>query len=171
MEQYQKMGSQQTGEKWRDFYQTPGYILDAVKNFYGGEFFDPCPVNPTFDGLSTVWQPNSFINPPFSDYKSWVTHGLKQSTPQLWICNHNHDTAWFRLLLDYSIAMVLLQKRVKFIDPLTGTPSASTAIGKCQTIILIDSHNSLISRERSRSRLYKSFKDLGTIAVDYSTTL
>ncbi len=47
-------------------------------DFYEGlnkEFdfnFDPCPLEPDFDGLSIEWKERNFINPPYSEIKDWV---------------------------------------------------------------------------------------------------
>jgi len=34
--------------------------------------FDPCPSNPTFNGLTVDWQERNFINPPYKDVAKWV---------------------------------------------------------------------------------------------------
>lgn len=136
-----QMGAKAKGDPIADQWQTPPEILDAVRAFYGGEFFDPCPAKPDFDGLAVKWQPNAFINPPFSQYKQWSWHGKFQPRPQIWLCNQNHDTEWYDNLITGASALCLLMDRVVFIDPRTGKPAADkngrpqTAIGKCQTLV------------------------------------
>ena len=49
----------------RDDWGTPDYIykpLDAEFHFD----FDPCPINPNFDGLEIEWKKRNFVNPPYS---------------------------------------------------------------------------------------------------------
>ena len=48
-----------------DNWQTPRYILDQIREEFG-EFFDPCPINSDFDGLSIEWKDVNYINPPYS---------------------------------------------------------------------------------------------------------
>ena len=54
---------------------TPDVVLKMLKEKYNISDFDPCPNNPTFDGLEIEW-PNEtiFVNPPYSrgQIKKWV---------------------------------------------------------------------------------------------------
>lgn len=122
----------------KDRWRTPQYILDAVNAFYGTRFwFDPCPPNPEFDGLSVSWKELNYINPPFSDYLTWVEYGLTQWGEQIWICHHDSSTKRFQKLAARASAILLLDERVKFIDPDTGEQSKGTDAAKSQTLIYI----------------------------------
>lgn len=50
-----------------DNWKTPDWLLDDIRQEFGA-FFDPCPLNATFDGLSITWGLGKtvFINPPYS---------------------------------------------------------------------------------------------------------
>lgn len=49
----------------RDDWETPNYLYNELnKEFHFN--FDPCPINPTFDGLRIDWKERNFINPPYS---------------------------------------------------------------------------------------------------------
>ena len=48
-----------------DNWKTPDWLLDEIKQEIG-DFFDPCPLNANFDGLSIEWGKRNFINPPYS---------------------------------------------------------------------------------------------------------
>ena len=48
-----------------DNWETPKDFLDKIRSEFG-EFFDPCPLNPSFDGLTIEWGNINFINPPYS---------------------------------------------------------------------------------------------------------
>ena len=49
-----------------DDWETPKYILDLIKETYG-KFFDPCPLNPKFNGLDIKWKKVNFVNPPYNN--------------------------------------------------------------------------------------------------------
>ena len=50
-----------------DNWKTPTWLLDDIRNEFG-DFFDPCPLNANFDGLSIEWGTDKpvYINPPYS---------------------------------------------------------------------------------------------------------
>lgn len=49
----------------RDDWQTPPDLYNALNAEFNFNF-DPCPVNPQFDGLTVDWKERNFINPPYS---------------------------------------------------------------------------------------------------------
>lgn len=77
-------------DKWytpKDFYEK----LDAEFHFD----FDPCPINPTFDGLSVKWGKINYMNPPYGrEIVKWVK---KASENPLTVCllPARTDTRWF----------------------------------------------------------------------------
>lgn len=71
--------------KENDYWQTPQYILDKVNEFWPGGWFVPCPVNHSttlartaLDGRFNKWPARCYINPPFSQYLKWASHGRLQ---------------------------------------------------------------------------------------------
>ena len=70
--------NKRTKRNKRDSVRTPDYILQALKNEFGSELFDPCPYNPYFDkdkdtnGLLIPWGPVTFVNPPYSNVRPWL---------------------------------------------------------------------------------------------------
>lgn len=58
------------------FAQTPTSLLQAFEAEYGAFDFDPCPVNPTFDGLQIEWGTNNYVNPPFNNLKAWLAKSI-----------------------------------------------------------------------------------------------
>lgn len=138
-----KQGARATKDPTKDNWITPPYILEIIDRFYGkGTWVDAAPIGPIADSLSQTWAAERiYINPPFSQYEAWAKHGLASLThykqEQIWICHHGHDVKWFRFLLAKASAMVLIDHRVKFIDPVTRQPSENSAYGKCQTLLYI----------------------------------
>lgn len=117
--------------KEADLKQTPSYILDRVTATLG-PWFDPCPVNPTFDGLRIRW-PNLdfFINPPYSrgELERWGTKAWREyirvfsETDEpingIWLINYG-ATANRRLIKSRASAICDLYERISFVDQKTG---------------------------------------------------
>ena len=53
-----------------DFYKK----LDEEFNFN----FDPCPPNPSFNGLLIEWKERNFVNPPYKTSKLWIRKGFEE---------------------------------------------------------------------------------------------
>ena len=65
----------------RDKRYTPTEMFDMLEGRLCYDYrqaFDPCPVNPTIDGLSIDWGPTCYVNPPFSQLKRWVDKALHE---------------------------------------------------------------------------------------------
>ena len=52
-------------KKIHDDWKTPDSFLEKIQEEFG-DFFDPCPINPKFDGLLIDWKKVNYINPPYS---------------------------------------------------------------------------------------------------------
>lgn len=48
-----------------DNWKTPSDLYNTLNEEFHFDF-DPCPLNPTFDGLLIPWGKSNFINPPYS---------------------------------------------------------------------------------------------------------
>lgn len=46
-----------------DQWATPKEFYKTLNEEFGFDF-DPCPINPTFDGLSVAWGKRNYMNPP-----------------------------------------------------------------------------------------------------------
>ena len=164
-EQLIKQGAKATGEAWRDNWITPNYLWDAIREF-SPEVEDACPINATFDTLAEpgrFLEKDIYVNPPFSRYLEFVKAiAVPQYFPairsQLWIMHHDSSTERQRMLMRRGTIMCMLYERVKFIDPRTGEPSWSSAVGKSQSIIYIG--------PSERNSAFKStFRDLGKVVL------
>lgn len=52
--------------------ETPKELLDEIRAEFGENMYDPCPLHPTCDGLTTPWGQLNFVNPPYNNIKAWV---------------------------------------------------------------------------------------------------
>ncbi len=101
-------------------------MLAALRAEFGS-FFDPCPLNPTFDGLQIEWGNVNYVNPPFSQAKAWVAKGkaewLKGKTV-VFLLPISSDTEWFHSCLCSSAEIRYLRGRIKFIGYSVGNPTS-----------------------------------------------
>lgn len=112
--------------KLNDNWYTPCHILKAVTHFMGKDWFDPCPVNPEFDGLYINWQSDNFINPPYSKKlrRHFVWKGIQEFNKNpasrfLWLVNFgNNKDLW--QLHKYASAICIPETRIRFVP---GHPS------------------------------------------------
>jgi len=60
-----------------------GRTPDDLYNILDNEFhfdFDPCPINPKFDGLKLIkWGKSNYCNPPYNNQKAWVEKAYNES--------------------------------------------------------------------------------------------
>ena len=59
-----KQRTKDNGNKVDDW-ATPKWLYDSLNMEFGFDF-DPCPMNPEFDGLNIEWGKSNFVNPPYS---------------------------------------------------------------------------------------------------------
>jgi hypothetical protein len=102
--------------KTSDFWQTPARL-------YPQDCFDPCPANPTFDGLAILWHGNAFVNPPYSQISAWINKALKERShckSIVMLLPNWTDRRWFQKIKHLPIQFI--QGKVRFLDPKTGRP-------------------------------------------------
>jgi hypothetical protein len=63
------------GEK--DSTATPSWLYKLLDDEFHFDF-DPCPLNPTFDGLSIEWGKVNYVNPPYSNKLPWILKALHE---------------------------------------------------------------------------------------------
>lgn len=102
-----------------DKWNTPKSIyekLDAEFHFD----FDPCPENPSFDGLERFfeWGDRNFINPPFSNWQKWVKKGYEQwvqgSLCVFLLAARTDTKAFHEYILPYATEIRFIKGRLKF---------------------------------------------------------
>lgn len=65
--------------------RTPARLYREIRSLAfadqdGFSVFDPCPPNPTFDGLAIEWGPRAYVNPPFAEAGAWVQKASRESS-------------------------------------------------------------------------------------------
>lgn len=99
-----------------DFWRTP-------PDLYPEGCFDPCPVDPTFDGLAIQWHGDAFVNSPYSQIPQWIDKAFLEANncdSVVMLLPNWTDREWFQRIKHCRIEF--LRGRVKFLDPNTGLP-------------------------------------------------
>jgi hypothetical protein len=94
---------------WNIIWEKWGYTQDM--------FFDPCPVNPEFDGLSIPWKMLNYVNPPYTILKDFVSKAInesKESKETIMLLPAKTDQKWFHDLLELKCEIVWIRRRLKF---------------------------------------------------------
>lgn len=99
---------------------TPDDLLESIKEEFG-ELFDPCPNNPTFDGLTIDWPQDMtvYCNPPYTRgvITEWIrkchNQWRKGSTVVLLIPSYTDTVAFHRYIYPYA-ELRFIRGRLKF---------------------------------------------------------
>lgn len=108
------------GSKKTDHWQTPPEIYKELDEEFKFDC-DPCPLNPTEDGLEVDWGRRCFVNPPYSKVKeflkkAWEEIGKDNTEVAVFLTFSNTDTKWFHDYL-YGIAELrFIKGRLRFLD-------------------------------------------------------
>lgn len=101
-------------DKWR----TPFDLLKGLESEFMFDF-DPCPSDPTFNGLEVEWGESNFVNPPYSTklqnafVKKAIIEWNKGKTVVLLLPVRTGSIRWQELILPYATEIRFL-KRLKF---------------------------------------------------------
>ncbi len=96
----------------RDEQTSPDWLLKMYKGY-----FDPCPINPEFNGLEIEWKERNFVNPPYSKPKPWIEKAIRESNKGKFVVMLlpvDPTTEWYRLLFEYKAHIIMINERLKF---------------------------------------------------------
>lgn len=97
-----------------DDWQTPDWLMSHFKGH-----FDPCPSNPTFDGLKVDWKSPTYCNPPYSNPEPWIRKAIeeaKKGVDVVMLLRADPSTRWYRLLMeaDVNVYIAFFNRRIRF---------------------------------------------------------
>ena len=108
------------GHIYGDLWNTPQELFDDLSKLFGPFDFDPCPENPTFDGLEVEWKDNNFVNPPYSNIKLFLEKAIieqQKNKNSTFLLPLRTTPEYFRnLILKHASGIYFLNRRVKFIS-------------------------------------------------------
>lgn len=104
-----------------DIHLTPDRVYDLIKEYWGcsiNDMFDPCPVNPQWDGLKIDWHPLNYVNPPYSDLPDWVGKAIAEAVSDanitIMLLPAKTDQSWFHWLIGHQYEIKWIHRRLKF---------------------------------------------------------
>jgi site-specific DNA-methyltransferase (adenine-specific) len=90
-------------------------ILDSEFHFT----FDPCPTNPTFDGLSVEWKDSNFVNPPYGRViGDWIRKGYDEYLKGkivVFLIPSRTDTSWWHQYIMKATEIRFIRGRLQFL--------------------------------------------------------
>lgn len=113
-----------------DNWKTPIGFYQALSSEFQFDY-DPCPLKPTYDGLSTDWGDCNFVNPPYSDIAKWVEKAYQEyqkgKTVVLLIPSRT-DTSWWHSYCMKATEIRFIKGRMKFGDSKHNAPFPSCLV-------------------------------------------
>ena len=91
--------------------------------------FDPCPANPTFDGLNIEWGGISFCNPPYGrEIPKWIKKGYEEylkGKTVVFLIPSRTDTSYWHDFIMKATEIRFIRGRLKFDDQPNPAPFPS----------------------------------------------
>jgi hypothetical protein len=125
-----------------DNWATPKEFYDELDNEFRFNF-DPCPLNPDFDGLTVEWGTRSFVNPPYSRKlkEAFVKKALLESEKGkfcLLLLPVSTSTALFHdVILPNAKEIRFVRKRIKFQGYNTNGEFVTTQCGMHDSMLVM----------------------------------
>ena len=113
-------------------WRTPNETLRELHKEFNFDF-DPCPPNPTKDGLVIEWGKSNFVNPPYGrEVGKWVKKGyleyLKGKTVVFLLASRT-GTSWFQdYCLPFASEIRFIRGRLKFGGSKNSAPFDSVIV-------------------------------------------
>lgn len=103
-------------------------VLNAEFNFD----FDPCPSEPTQDGLNIDWGESNFVNPPYGrQIGKWIKKGYEEylkGKTVVFLVPSRTDTIWWHDYCMKASEIRFIKGRLKFDDQKNSAPFPSAII-------------------------------------------
>ena len=129
--------------KIHDDWKTPKNLLDWIKSEYFNNlsFFDPCPINPKFDGLKIKWKKRNYINPPYNkrDKEAFILKAFEEAKKGkicIVLLPVSTSTRIFHEIIIPNSEIYFLRGRVKFIGINSKGEKVSNKCGQQDSMIV-----------------------------------
>lgn len=114
----------------RDNWKTPKKFYEELNKEFQFDF-DPCPPNPTFDGLNIDWKKCNFVNPPYSEIKKWAKKGYEEylkGNTVVFLVPSRTDTVYWHDYFMKATEIRFIKGRLKFDEHKNSAPFPSALI-------------------------------------------
>ena len=116
----------------RSNWRTPTELYQQLDKEFHFDF-DPCPPDPTFDGLSVEWQESNFVNPPYGkETIRWCEKAVEEwrkGKTVVMLLAARTDTKWFQdYCLPHATEIRFIRGRLKFDDGKGSAPFPSCVV-------------------------------------------
>ncbi len=112
-------------------WQTPKAVYQILDAEFGFDF-DPCPVNPDFDGLEVDWGQCNFVNPPYGRKISrWIAKGVLEwmkGKTVVFLIPSRTDTIWWHKFCMCATEIRFIKGRLRFDDHKNPAPFPSAIV-------------------------------------------
>lgn len=109
---------------------TPQRVYDIIEEKWGWKkMFDPCPVNPTFNGLKIRWKKRNYVNPPYNveDMVPFIEKAVTETArgnESIMLLPCKTDQDWFHdIILAENFEIVWIRKRLHFTNNKWSSPA------------------------------------------------
>jgi phage N-6-adenine-methyltransferase len=98
--------------------KTPKEVYEQLDKEFKFDF-DPCPVNPNFDGLEIEWKKRVYVNPPYGNIPNWLQKAHSQmakgnSEIIVFLLPVDTSTKWFHNYIFGQAEIRFIKGRLKF---------------------------------------------------------
>ena len=115
----------------RSDWQTPKAVYEVLDAEFHFDL-DPCPHNPTFDGLNILWGQSNFVNPPYGrEIGKWLKKGYEEyllGKTVVFLIPSRTDTRWWHDYCMKADEIRFIKGRLKFGNATNSAPFPSAII-------------------------------------------
>ncbi len=112
-------------------WNTPKETYDLLDREFHFDF-DPCPQNPTFNGLEIEWGQRNFVNPPYGrEIGKWVRKAYQESQISklvVMLIPSRTDTLWWHDYVMQASEIRFIKGRLKFDEYKQSAPFPSAIV-------------------------------------------
>lgn len=113
-------------------WQTPKEVYQILDSEFHFDY-DPCPLKPTKDGLSTDWGQCNFVNPPYGrELPKWIKKGYEEYINKgkivVFLIPSRTDTRWWQNYCMKATEIRFIKGRLKFDGHKNSAPFPSAII-------------------------------------------
>ena len=112
-------------------WRTPKAFYEELNKEFKFDF-DPCPVNPSDNGLTCEWGQVNFCNPPYGNQiPKWIKKGYeehKKGKTVVFLIPSRTDTQWFHRYCMKATEIRFIEGRLKFDDQKNSAPFPSAIV-------------------------------------------